>query len=66
MQMQSVPTLPNRRSRPSSLAGQTAAKIEHDRALYKQRNRIERGSAISKSAAPSPPAMINWPTASSA
>ena len=39
----SAPTLPNDRSKPSSpVASNRRVKIEHDRALYKQRNRIER------------------------
>ena len=41
-------------------------KIEHDRTLYKQRNRIERMFGQPKINAPSSPDTINWPTASSA
>ena len=41
-------------------------KIEHDRTLYKQRNRIERVFGHSRSTAPLPPDTINSPTASSA
>jgi hypothetical protein len=40
-------------------------KIEHDRTLYKQRNRIA-CSAASRSTVPLPPATTNWPAASSA
>lgn len=39
-------------------------KINHDRALYKQRNRIEPMFAISKSTELSPPATTNSPIAS--
>ena len=38
-------------------------KIEHNRALYKQRNRIERMFGHLKINRPSLPAMTNWPTA---
>lgn len=39
-------------------------KIEHDRTLYRQRNRIERMFGRLKTAAQSPPATISSPTAS--
>lgn len=39
-------------------------KIEHDRALYKQRDHIERMFGHLRSTAPSPPAMASWPSVS--